>query len=49
MALKNAKYLTRKGSKGNYKYVQKYASKEIAFNDETIPKSLIIDLGNEFS
>lgn len=48
MALRNAKYLTRKGSKGNYKYVQKYASKEIALNDEIISASLVKALGNEF-
>lgn len=48
MGLKNAKYLTRKGSKGNYKYVQKYASKGILLNNEILPKSLIGDLRTDF-
>jgi hypothetical protein len=48
MALKNAKYLTRRGPKGKYSYIQKYASTEIAFNDDVFSEKLINNLGSDF-
>jgi len=48
MALKNAKFLTRKGAKGAYTYIQKYASKGISLNDDIFPDKLVRDLGKEF-
>ena len=48
MALKNAEFLTRKGTKGNYTYIQKYASKGIVLNDDIFPNKLVKDLGKEF-
>lgn len=33
MALKNAKFLTRKGSKGNFSYVQKHPYIEVKENE----------------
>jgi hypothetical protein len=38
MALKNAKFLTRKGEKGNYSYVQRYPYIEEVSNDKRRPK-----------
>ena len=48
MALKNAKFLTRKGAKGKYTYIQKYASKGISLNDDVFSDKLIKDLGTVF-
>ena len=48
MALKNAKYLTRRGKKGNYSYIQKFAPKEFVLNENIFPEKLIKKLGKEF-
>jgi len=48
MALKNAKYLTRRGKRGHYLYIQKYASEELTLNEEILPKALIKKLGKNF-
>jgi len=48
MALKYAKYLTRRGSKGTYSYIQKYGSTEIVLNEDILPEKLIKALGKEF-
>ena len=48
MALKNAKFLTRKGTKGNFSYIQKYASKGIALNDTAFSDKLVRYLGEQF-
>jgi hypothetical protein len=48
MALKNAKYLTRRGKKRNYRYIQKYAPKGAVLSEEIFPESLIKAMGDEF-
>ena len=48
MALKGAKYLTRKGKKGKFLYIQKFASKGITLNDTVFPDKLVRDLGKDF-
>jgi hypothetical protein len=49
MALKRARsYLTRKGPRLKYKYIQKYRTKNITLNDKILPDSLIKTLGNDF-
>lgn len=48
MALKKAKFLTRKGTKGKFSYIQKYASKGITLNDDIFSDKLVRDLGKEF-
>lgn len=48
VALIRAKYLTRRGSKGNYLYIQRYSSKEIVLNEDILPKKLVAALGEEF-
>ncbi len=48
MALKNAKYLTRKGIKRKYTYIQKTASKEIVLDHDLFSDSLINSMGEDF-
>lgn len=48
MALSRAKYLTRKGSRRNYSFIQKYASEEIVLNEDILPEKLVASLGKEF-
>lgn len=48
IALIRAKYLTRRGSKGDYLYIQRYSPKEIVLNEDILPEKLIAALGEEF-
>lgn len=48
MALKRSKFLTRRVSKGNYSYIQKYASKGIVLDEQVFPEKLIKTLKKEF-
>lgn len=49
MGLTNAKYLTRKGTRGNYAYIQKYASTEIALDENILSEGLSVALKKDFS
>lgn len=46
--LRSKSYLTRKGSRGKYRYIQKYHSKNIALDDSVMPDRLIKALGRDF-
>jgi hypothetical protein len=48
MALSRAEYLTRTGTKGNYRYKQKRPSKELMLKEDIFPLKLITKLGSEF-
>ncbi len=48
MALGGANFLTRRGTFGNYRYIQKYAPKKIALTSEVLPDELMIALGKDF-
>jgi len=48
MALLNSKFLTRKGTKMNYTYIQKFSPSGITLNEEVFPEKLISALGEEF-
>jgi hypothetical protein len=48
MALERAEYLTKRGTKGNYRYIQKYAYKGVTLDAEVFSEQLINDLGSEF-
>ncbi len=47
MALSRANYLNRRGSKGHYRYIQKYACREIAFGPDVLSAELIKALGKD--
>jgi hypothetical protein len=48
MGLSHAKFLTQRGSRGHYRYIQKYALDKIALSKDVFPDELIIALGREF-
>ena len=48
MALSRAKYLNRRGPKGHYRYIQKYAGREIALRPDVFSDELIKALGKDF-
>jgi hypothetical protein len=48
MAIKRAKYLTQRGRRGNYYYIQKFASKEVCLTSDILPEDLIKALGKDF-
>ena len=48
IALTRAKYLRRSGSKGSYKYIQKFPCSEVLMNEDVLPEQLIQELGKEF-
>lgn len=47
-ALGAAKYLTRKGQRGNYSYIQKYASGGTTLNEDIFPEKLVKLLSKDF-
>jgi hypothetical protein len=48
MALNRAKFLTQRGTRGDYRYIQKYAAKKIVLTADVLPDELITGLGREF-
>jgi hypothetical protein len=48
MALSRAKFLTQRGARGGYRYIQKYAAKKIVLTPDVLPDELITDLGQDF-
>ena len=48
MALSRADFLTRRGTVGKYRYIQKYAPKKIALTSDVIPDELVTALGKDF-
>ncbi len=48
MALGSAKFLTRRGTRGDYKYIQKSASKEITLTKDVLPDDLVTVLAKDF-
>ena len=48
VALSRAKFLTRRGSKNNYSYIQKYPPQEIVLSTEVLPEKLVKQLGRPF-
>jgi hypothetical protein len=48
MGLLRAKYLTRRGSRSPFRYVQKYASEKADVDKDVLPEELIIALGSDF-
>jgi hypothetical protein len=49
MALNRAKFLNQRGSRRDYRYIQKYAAKKIVLTPDVLPDELIADLGEEFN
>ncbi len=48
MALGDATFLTRRGKRGKYRYIQKHAPKGIALTADVLPDDLIAALGQDF-
>lgn len=48
MALGAAKFLTRRGTRGDYRYIQKHAPKEITLTADVLPDDLIAALAKDF-
>jgi len=48
MALKSCSFLTRKGKRGNYTYIQTEPSEEITLTENIFPRSLLESLQNQF-
>jgi hypothetical protein len=48
MALRAARYLTRRGQRGDYSYIQKYASKGMTLDEDLFPERLVQSLGKDF-
>jgi hypothetical protein len=48
MALNRAKFLTQRGTRGDYRYIQKRAPKRIILTADVLPDELIAELGKEF-
>jgi hypothetical protein len=48
MALNRAKFLTQRGPRGDYRYIQKRAPKRIILTADVLPDELIAALGKEF-
>ncbi len=48
MALSRTSFLTRRGSKGNYRYIQKFTPSKISFNQDIFPDELIDALNKDF-
>lgn len=47
-ALSRARFLTRRGSKGSYSYIQKHAPRKISLSREVFPDDLIAVLKDDF-
>ena len=48
MALGRAKFLTQKGKRTQYRYIQKYAGNKIALTTDVLPDELVTTLGKDF-
>ena len=48
MALSRAKFLTQRGTRGDYRYIQKHAPKRIILTANVLPDELIAALGRDF-
>lgn len=48
MALNRGKFLTKRGTRGDYRYIQKRAPKKIILTADVLPDELIVALGKEF-
>ena len=48
MALGTANFLTRRGTRGNYRYIQKHAPKGITLTADVLPDDLLATLAKDF-
>lgn len=48
MALNRAKFLTQRGTRTDYRYIQKYAAKKIVLTVDLLPDELTNDLDKDF-
>lgn len=48
MALNRARFLTQRGTRKHYRYIQKHAAKKIVLTVDVLPDELMADLGKEF-
>ena len=48
MALSRVTFLTQRGTRSHYRYIQKYAPKEITFTTDVLPEELTTAMGKEF-
>lgn len=48
MALSRSHFLTRRGSKGNYRYIQKFTPSKISFSSDIFPDELVNVLNKDF-
>ena len=48
MALSRATFLTQRGKRGSYRYIQKHAPKKVTLTSDVLPDDLIVALGKDF-
>jgi hypothetical protein len=48
MAIARAPYLTQKGKRGQYRYVQKFPARQVVLSADVLPDELVATLGKDF-
>ncbi len=48
MALRRSKFLTQKGKRTQYRFIQKFAANKIVLSTDVLPDELVVTLGKDF-